>query len=33
MVSVNPYKPVEIYGKDRIEKYRGESMYDLPPHV
>jgi myosin-1 len=33
VVSMNPYKQMSIYGQDRIDAYRGESMYDLPPYM
>lgn len=33
VVSVNPYKTLPIYNQDVIEKYRGENLYELPPHV
>lgn len=33
VVSVNPYKTLPIYNQEAIEKYRGENLYELPPHV
>ncbi|XP_020901059.1 unconventional myosin-Ic [Exaiptasia diaphana] len=33
VVSVNPYKSLPIYTSDVIEKYRGENLYELPPHI
>lgn len=33
VVSVNPYKNLPIYSQDVIEKYRGENLYELPPHI
>ncbi|XP_078362990.1 unconventional myosin-Ic-like [Oculina patagonica] len=33
VVSVNPYKNLPIYSRDVIEKYRGENLYELPPHI
>lgn len=33
VVSVNPYKNLPIYSHDVIEKYRGENLYELPPHM
>lgn len=33
VVSVNPYKNLPIYSQDAIEKYRGENLYELPPHM
>lgn len=32
-VSVNPYKTLEIYNEETIEKYRGRNFYELPPHM
>ncbi|XP_048583002.1 unconventional myosin-Ic-like isoform X2 [Nematostella vectensis] len=33
VVSINPYKNLPIYSKAVIEKYRGENLYELPPHI
>nr|XP_034985912.1 unconventional myosin-Ig-like [Zootoca vivipara] len=33
VVSVNPYKQTELYGKDVIEQYRGRELYERPPHL
>ncbi|XP_070536547.1 unconventional myosin-Ib-like [Ptychodera flava] len=33
VVSVNPYKELPIYGKDKIEEYKGKNLYELPPHI
>ncbi|XP_061442904.1 unconventional myosin-Ig isoform X2 [Rhineura floridana] len=33
VVSVNPYKQTELYGKDVIEHYRGRELYERPPHL
>lgn len=33
VVSVNPYKALPIYNQDVIDKYRGENLYELPPHM
>jgi len=32
-VSVNPYKTLDIYNEETIEKYRGRNFYELPPHI
>ncbi|KAM9776615.1 unconventional myosin-Ig isoform X2 [Syngnathus typhle] len=33
VVSVNPYKEMDIYGKDAIAAYRGRELYENPPHL
>ncbi|KAJ7991900.1 hypothetical protein DPEC_G00288660 [Dallia pectoralis] len=33
VVSVNPYKQMEIYGKEAIDAYRGRELYENPPHL
>lgn len=33
VVSVNPYKEMDIYGKDAIDAYRGRELYENPPHL
>ncbi|XP_061885544.1 unconventional myosin-Ig [Entelurus aequoreus] len=33
VVSVNPYRQMDIYGKDRIDAYRGRELYENPPHL
>uniref|UniRef100_A0A6I8NN19 Unconventional myosin-Id n=1 Tax=Ornithorhynchus anatinus TaxID=9258 RepID=A0A6I8NN19_ORNAN len=33
VVSVNPYKTLNIYGKDTIEQYKGRELYERPPHL
>ncbi|XP_017291366.1 unconventional myosin-Ic-like isoform X2 [Kryptolebias marmoratus] len=33
LVSVNPYKELEIYSKQQMERYRGVSFYEISPHV
>nr|XP_060638727.1 unconventional myosin-Ig [Anolis sagrei ordinatus] len=33
VVSVNPYKAMELYGKEAIEHYRGREQYERPPHL
>merc|ERR1712223_921820 len=32
-VSVNPYKNMNIYGADVIDRYRGREIYERPPHI
>lgn len=33
LVSVNPYKELEIYSKQQMERYRGVSFYEISPHM
>ncbi|KAG5264689.1 hypothetical protein AALO_G00256930 [Alosa alosa] len=33
VVSVNPYKQMDIYGKEVIDAYRGRELYENPPHL
>lgn len=33
LVSVNPYKELEIYSKQQMERYRGISFYEISPHM
>uniref|UniRef100_A0A673L0A4 Unconventional myosin-Ig-like n=1 Tax=Sinocyclocheilus rhinocerous TaxID=307959 RepID=A0A673L0A4_9TELE len=33
VVSVNPYRQLDIYGKEVIEDYRGRELYENPPHL
>ncbi|XP_029428879.1 unconventional myosin-Id isoform X1 [Rhinatrema bivittatum] len=33
VVSVNPYKTLNIYGRDTIEQYKGRELYERPPHL
>lgn len=33
VVSVNPYKQMDIYGKEVINAYRGRELYENPPHL
>ncbi|KAH0627707.1 hypothetical protein JD844_003830 [Phrynosoma platyrhinos] len=33
VVSMNPYKQMELYGKEVIEQYRGRELYERPPHL
>ena len=33
VVSVNPYKRVDIFGQKQIESYKGRYMYEMPPHI
>ncbi|XP_051949378.1 unconventional myosin-Ig isoform X2 [Xyrauchen texanus] len=33
VVSVNPYRQLDVYGKGVIENYRGRELYENPPHL
>lgn len=33
LVSVNPYKSLNIFGNDKIQEYKMREMYERPPHL
>ncbi|RXN01564.1 Unconventional myosin-Id [Acipenser ruthenus] len=33
VVSMNPYKQMDIFGKEVIESYQGRELYERPPHL
>ncbi|ESO97046.1 hypothetical protein LOTGIDRAFT_143556 [Lottia gigantea] len=33
VVSVNPYRPIDIYNTSYVEQYRGREIYERPPHI
>lgn len=33
VVSVNPYRAMNIYGRDTVELYKGRELYERPPHL
>uniref|UniRef100_A0A8C3B3F4 Unconventional myosin-Id n=1 Tax=Cyclopterus lumpus TaxID=8103 RepID=A0A8C3B3F4_CYCLU len=33
VVSVNPYRAMNIYGRDVVEQYKGRELYERPPHL
>lgn len=33
VVSVNPYRTMNIYGRDTVEQYKGRELYERPPHL
>jgi myosin I len=33
VVSINPYKNYDIYGKNYVDVYKGKYMYESPPHM
>ncbi|KAJ8286074.1 hypothetical protein GJAV_G00034260 [Gymnothorax javanicus] len=33
LVSVNPYKDLDIYNKKQMDTYMGVNFYELPPHI
>ena len=32
-MSVNPYRAMNIYGRDAVEQYRNRELYERPPHL
>jgi myosin I len=32
-ISVNPYRAMNIYGNEFINKYKGRELFENPPHV
>ena len=33
VVSVNPYRPMNIYDRQYIQDYKGREMYEREPHI
>ena len=33
LVSVNPYKDLDIYSKKKMDTYMGVNFFELPPHM
>ncbi|XP_041478536.1 LOW QUALITY PROTEIN: unconventional myosin-Id-like [Lytechinus variegatus] len=33
VVSINPYRTVNIYGDEQVNDYRGREIYERPPHI
>ncbi|CAH3195362.1 unnamed protein product [Porites evermanni] len=33
LVSVNPYKTLNIFGNEKIQEYKMREMYERPPHI
>ncbi|XP_033097296.1 unconventional myosin-Id-like isoform X3 [Anneissia japonica] len=33
VVSVNPYRNVDMYGQDTVDNYKGREIYERPPHI
>ncbi|XP_076020339.1 unconventional myosin-Ih [Genypterus blacodes] len=33
VVSVNPYKELDVYGKKQMDTYMGVNFFELPPHI
>lgn len=33
VVSVNPYKPLDIFDKQHVDLYKGREIYERPPHI
>ncbi|CAG0887880.1 unnamed protein product [Cyprideis torosa] len=32
-VSVNPYRQLNIYGKEQVNEYKGREIFERPPHI
>jgi hypothetical protein len=33
VVSVNPYKTVDIFNQNYVDEYKGREIYERPPHI
>jgi myosin-1 len=33
VVSVNPYRQLDIYGNDHIKQYKGREIFERPSHI
>jgi len=33
LISVNPYKELDIYNKKQMDLYMGVNFFELPPHM
>jgi len=33
VVSVNPYRTMNIYGSEYVDSYKGREIYERPPHI
>lgn len=33
VISVNPYRPLNIYDKQYVQDYKGREMYEREPHI
>ncbi|XP_042216717.1 unconventional myosin ID-like [Homarus americanus] len=32
-VSINPYRAINLYGKDYVNQYKGREIFERPPHI
>lgn len=33
VISVNPYRQLDIYSQEYVTEYRSRNIFELPPHV
>lgn len=32
-ISVNPYRPINLYGENYVNQYKGKEIFEQPPHI
>ncbi len=33
VIALNPYKTIDLYGPEYVDKYRGRNLYEMPAHM